>query len=216
MDVNYYQQRILMVENQLIARGISDINILEAFRKVPRELFVPNNLKKYAYLDRPLPIGYGVTISQPYVVALMIELLNIDSSSRVLDIGTGSGYQAAILSKICKEVVTIEIIKPLYRETKKRLQHLGYSNSKCILGDGSKGYRELAPYDAIISAAATKGVPQQWREQINNNGYIVFPQGRSLEQKLVRIQKNKSGYEREEYGVVSFVPLVKDGRGNRT
>ena len=155
----YLRQRLAMVEYQIKARGIKDPNVLRAMREVPRHEFVPEPYKKLAYKDTPLPIGEGQTISQPYIVALMTELLALKGNEKVLEIGTGSGYQAAVLAKIAKEVYTIEILEPLYRRATATLKRLGFDNVHTKLGDGYLGWKEHAPYDAIVITCAVDHVP---------------------------------------------------------
>lgn len=200
-----------MVENNLKSRDISDENVLEVFRKVPREKFVPEELKDVAYSDNPLPIGHDVTISQPYIVALMCQILDLSQEDSVLDVGTGSGYQAAILSELCEYVVTIERISELARESEVRLEQMGYNNVKIIVGDGSKGYAEEAPYDGIKVAAATSHAPEEWKQQLSHNGSIVFPRRRSsIGQELIEIKKFGDEFEEISHGGVRFVPLVTE------
>jgi len=163
MKEDFVQNRKKMVRTQIASRGIRNENILKAFLAVPREKFVSEKYKELAYSDQPLPIGHGVTISQPYVVALMCQILNMDKADKILDIGTGSGYQAAILSHLCKEVVTIERIEKLASTAKKRLSRLGYNNVKVVSGDGSKGYEPEAPYD---------GIKLQIKSQMNGNNNL--------------------------------------------
>jgi protein-L-isoaspartate(D-aspartate) O-methyltransferase len=207
---NFRTKREQMVETQLSARDISDKNILKAFLEVPREDFVPDKYKELAYSDHPLSIGHGVTISQPYIVALMCQILDIDKNSKVLDIGTGSGYQAAILSHLCKEVVTIERIEELAKQARKRLQKLGYDNVEVICADGSKGYKEEAPYDGIIVAATTNKITKEWKQQLKINGKIVYPESTNGIQKLIEAIKTKTGFEKVSHGYVRFVPLIKE------
>jgi protein-L-isoaspartate(D-aspartate) O-methyltransferase len=205
----FKEEREEMVKTQILSRGITNENILKAFLEVPREKFVPDKYKELACSDGPLPIGYGVTISQPYIVALMCQILDLDKESKVLDIGTGSGYQAAILSHLCKKVVTIEIIKELYSIAKTRLANLGYDNVEVIYGDGSKGYKQEAPYDGIIIAAATEKIPDSWKKQLKLGGRIVYPETKNGTQQLVEVVKTEEGFERSYHGYVRFVPLVQ-------
>lgn len=218
MKTDFEEKRIKMVENQLKGRGIKNLDILNAFLKIPREAFVPIEYKGFAYSDRPLPIGDNVTISQPYVVAFMCELLCVDKDSVVLDIGTGSGYQAAILGRICKEVITVEIIKQLSEQSKKRLGTLGYKNVTFIYGDGRLGYLPNAPYDGIVVAAATNEIPKEWKKQLKLNGRILFPKELGFNQVLTEMIKKEDGFKEINHGGVTFVPLVekRNGRGNRT
>jgi protein-L-isoaspartate(D-aspartate) O-methyltransferase len=204
----FKEEREEMVK-QMASRGISNKRVLDAFLKTPREKFVPDKYKELAYSDGPLPIGYGVTISQPYIVALMCQILDLDKESKVLDIGTGSGYQATILSHLCKKVVTIEVIEELYSIAKTRLSNLGYENIEAICGDGSKGYKKEAPYDGIIVAAATEKIPDSWKEQLKLGGRIVYPKTENGTQQLVEVVKTENGFEKSYHGHVRFVPLVQ-------
>jgi protein-L-isoaspartate(D-aspartate) O-methyltransferase len=204
----FKEEREEMVKTQILSRGITNENILKAFLEVPREKFVPDKYQELAYSDGPLPIGYGVTISQPYIVALMCQILDLNKESKVLDIGTGSGYQAAILSHLCKKVVTVEIIEELYSIAKKRLANLGYKSVEVIYGDGSKGYKKEAPYDGIIVAAATENIPDSWEEQLKLGGKIVYPETKNDVQQLVEVVKTENGFKKSYHGYVRFVPLV--------
>lgn len=210
MEPNYKKEREEMIRNHLLPRGISDKKVIKAFSKVDREEFVPDSFKEMAYLDRPLPIGYDVTISQPYIVALMCELLDLDSDSKVLDIGTGSGYQAAILSLICKQVISIERIEELANSSRDRLSKLGHKNVEVIYGDGAKGYEKEAPYDGIIVAAATGEITEAWQKQLRVGGKIVYPQRINSTEMLIEAIKTEDGFEKYTHGYVSFVPLIGD------
>ncbi|KUK77500.1 MAG: Protein-L-isoaspartate O-methyltransferase [candidate division WS6 bacterium 34_10] len=176
-----------------------------------REDFVPDKYKHMANIDAPIPIGHGATISQPSLVKQMCNLLQIDSNSKVLDIGTGSGYQAALLAEKCKEVVTIERVYELYIEAKKRLERLGYTNIKVIHGDGSKGYKKEAPYDGIIVAATSDGITKEWKEQLKEGGRIIYPEYRDGNEVLVEGIKKNNDIVKIDHGYVRFVPLVKEG-----
>jgi protein-L-isoaspartate(D-aspartate) O-methyltransferase len=204
--------RVEMVRTQLEGRDIRDPRVLEAMRTVPRHAFVPESSVDLAYTDRPLPIGYGVTISQPYIVALMIELAAIDPGDRVLDIGTGSGYQAAVLASMGAEVRGIEIIEPLAEEAAARLQTLGF-DAQIKAGDGYRGWPEHAPFDAIIVAAAAPRIPEPLRKQLAVGGRLVIPVGeqRSV-QELVVITRTRSGYEQRKVLPVAFVPMTGEIR----
>jgi len=202
--------RHLMVEHQLERRGIRDPLVLEAMRSVPREAFVPPELADEAYADGPLPIGEGQTISQPYIVALMVEALELRGGERVLEIGAGSGYAAAVLAEIAAEVYTVERHAPLAREARERLRALGYDHVQLRVGDGSRGWPEHAPYAAIVVAAGAPEVPEALEEQLAVGGRLVIPvgQGRTL-QELLRLRRlSETEYQREELGGVRFVPLV--------
>lgn len=214
MNTEYKEKREEMVEKHLKGRGIVDENILEAFLKVPREEFVPEEYKDLAYSDSPLPIGHGATISQPYIVALMCQILKLDSNSKVLDIGTGSGYQAAILSLICKKVITIERIGELAKSASKNLKKLNYDNVKVIHADGSLGYKQEAPYDGIKVAATTDHIPKAWKEQLKEGGRIVYPESLGITEQLIEAVKTKEGILKINHGGVRFVPL-KEGKVGR-
>lgn len=173
----YRKAREAMVANQIMARGISDPLVLSAMTRVRRHLFVPPSQRKQAYADHPLPIGEGQTISQPYIVALMTELLEPDPNDRVLEIGTGSGYQAAVLAQIVDEVYSIEIVAPLYEKASRQLEALGYDNVHCRLGDGYKGWPEAAPFDGILITAAVDHPPPDLVRQLKDGGRLVLPKG---------------------------------------
>jgi protein-L-isoaspartate(D-aspartate) O-methyltransferase len=173
----WLEGRMEMVERQIRSRGVTDQDVLKAIERVPRHEFVPDEVRSQAYADHPLPIGYGQTISQPYIVALMTELLQIDRSDRVLEIGTGSGYQAAILAEIVGEVFSVEIVEPLAAEAKERLARLGYGNVQVLNADGYFGWKEHAPYDAIIVTCAPDHIPQPLVQQLKEGGSLVIPVG---------------------------------------
>ncbi|MBC7361123.1 MAG: protein-L-isoaspartate(D-aspartate) O-methyltransferase [Candidatus Aminicenantes bacterium] len=196
-----------MVEFQIQKRGIKDRKVLEAMLKVPRHLFVPEQMKELAYGDEPLPIGEGQTISQPYIVAYMTEALKLTGNERVLEIGTGSGYQTAILAEIVKEVYTVEVIPELSRRAQKVLAELGYNNIKFLIGDGTRGWPEHAPYDAILVSAAPATVPRTLVDQLKINGRMIIPVGTDF-QELVLVRRKKDGWEEERLIGVRFVPLV--------
>lgn len=198
-----------MVQEQLVARGITDKRVLDVMSWLERHKFVPDRMKEYAYEDMPLPIGKGQTISQPYIVALMTQVLELKGNEKVLEVGTGSGYQAAILAELTKEVYTIEIIENLGKEAEERLKELGYTNIKVKIGDGYYGWQEYAPFDAIIVTAAAGAIPQPLIDQLKVGGRIVIPVGDESEQKLLLIQKQPGGKLKEnEITGVLFVPLV--------
>ncbi len=209
MKQTYEKQREAMVKEQLLGRDITDEEVLKAFLKVPREEFVKEKDRRWAYDDYPLSIGYGATISQPYIVALMCQILKLDKNSVVLDIGTGSGYAAAILSKIASKVITVERICELAEIAKERLKRLGYSNIEVIYGDGFKGYAKGAPYDGIMVSAATEKIADAWVEQLRVGGRIVYPKYDGIEQTLVEVLKTQSGIKEILHGGVRFVPLIK-------
>lgn len=196
-----------MVREQIAARGVRDPRVLAALRKVPRHLFVPVEQQPYAYVDSPLPIGYGQTISQPYIVAFMTEALELKPQDRVLEIGTGSGYQAAVLGELVREVYTIEIVDPLGKAAEERLRKLGYGNIHVRVGNGYRGWPEAAPFDAVIVTAAPERIPQALTDQLREGGRMVLPLGR-WEQDLVRLRRTKSGVSQERLLPVRFVPMV--------
>jgi len=202
--------RNLMVEHQLERRGIRDPLVLEAMRSVPREAFVPPELAEEAYADGPLPIGEGQTISQPYIVALMVEALELSGGERVLEIGAGSGYAAAVLAEIATEVYTVERHAPLAEEAEARLRRLGYGNVQIRVGDGSRGWPEHGPFEAIVVAAGAPEVPEPLKEQLAVGGRLVIPVGRGRTlQDLLRLRRvSETEYVREALGGVRFVPLV--------
>ncbi len=197
-----------MIENQIKARGISDDNVLKAIKNTPRHLFVPDEYRDRAYVDGPLPIGRGQTISQPYIVALMSSKLDLTGTEKVLEIGTGSGYQAAILSQLAKEVYSIEIVKSLAEESKELLKDLGYNNVEVKYGDGYKGWPEKGKFDRIIVTAAPEKIPETLIEQLKPGGKMVLPVGK-YHQLLKLIEKSESGKIKEKNITgVRFVPMV--------
>lgn len=206
----FADQRARMVEKQLKARGIRDPAVLEAMRIVPRENFVPKSYRKYAYRDGPIPIPNRQTISQPYVVALMVSALHLQPTDKVLEIGTGSGYAAAVLSRIVRAVYTVERHERLVQYARQRLAGLGYDNVWVHHGDGTLGLPEHAPYDAIIVAAGGPDVPPSLREQLAIGGRLVMPVGRHRrQQKLMRITRHgPDHFTKKDLGAVAFVPLV--------
>ncbi len=196
-----------MVEQDLRARGIRDPRVLEAFLKVPRERFVPARERVHAYADRPLPIGFGQTISQPYMVAIMLEALKLSGRERVLEIGTGSGYQTALLAELAREVYTVDIIPELVDQARWVLKDLGYRNIRFRVGDGGEGWPEHAPYDRILVSAAMPEVPPPLLEQLADGGILVGPVGDLMEQDLLRIHREGTRIIRESLGRCAFVPL---------
>jgi protein-L-isoaspartate(D-aspartate) O-methyltransferase len=205
----FYGLREQMLREQIIARGIKDEEVLAAVLKVPRHKFVPPQLQKLAYHDCPLPIGYKQTISQPYIVALMSELASCSPEDRILEIGTGSGYQAAILAEIAKEVYSVEILKPLAESSRSRLKELGYENIQVNCSDGYLGWEEFAPYDAIVVTCAPEKVPPALIKQLKIGGRLVIPVG-SLFQELKVYTKTETGSLEEQTIIpVRFVPMVK-------
>jgi protein-L-isoaspartate(D-aspartate) O-methyltransferase len=203
-------QRQRMVEEQIAARGVRAPSVLEAMRRVPREAFVPDHLKEIAYADSALPIGKGQTISQPYIVAFMAEALELDGEERVLEVGTGSGYAAAVLAEMAAEVYSLERLAEMARTTAQRLAALGYDNIHVIHADGTRGWSEAAPYGAIVVTAGGPRVPRSLREQLAIGGRLVAPVGSSPRfQELIRIRRVSSRDYREEFlGEVRFVPLI--------
>lgn len=194
---------------KLKVEGITDINILHAMKKVPREFFVEHQFIQHAYENIPLPIDCKQTISQPYVVAYMISCLNLKITDKVLEIGTGTGYQTTILSYLCREVCTIEIHDKLLNEAKKRCSKLNIKNITFKLGDGSKGWQNKVLFDAIIVSAASEVIPSKLLENLKNHGRLIMPQKKpSGEQKLLLIKKNDEAYLKEELLSVKFVPLL--------
>jgi protein-L-isoaspartate(D-aspartate) O-methyltransferase len=204
----YEPSRKQMVEEQIIARGISDSLVINAMLTVKRHFFVPANLMQLAYNDRPLPIGYGQTISQPYIVAIMTELLEVKKTHRVLEVGTGSGYQAAILSLLADSVFTIEIVEPLARSAKAKLKVLGYKNVIVKCGNGYKGWKEHAPFDGIIVTCAPDEIPPLLLDQLVTGGRMVIPVG-SYYQELFLITKDSAGISEKSIIPVRFVPMIK-------
>ena len=202
--------RAEMVERQLRRRGITDERVLEALGRVPRELFVPDTLSRYAYDDGALPIGHRQTISQPFVVATICSLLRLQGTERVLDVGTGSGYQAAVLAELAAHVVTIERIPELAEVARTRLLDAGYPNVDVRVGDGSRGVPELAPFDAIAIAAAAPRVPHALYEQLAEGGRLVLPRGSRHGQDLVLVVRTSEGPAERTSIPCRFVPLVGD------
>ena len=204
----YFAEREQMVVHQIKGRGIKDPKIINAFLKVERHRFVLERYLPNAYEDRPLPIDEGQTISQPYIVAFMTDALNLSRSDKVLEIGTGSGYQAAILGELSDHVFTIEINAPLGRKADKLLKELGYTNVKVKIGDGYKGWEDHAPYDAIIVTCAPSHVPAPLKEQLKEGGRMIIPVGGTFSQSLVLLRKTDNVLEEENVLPVLFVPMV--------
>lgn len=196
-----------MVDAQIEARGVKDEKVLAAMRKVPRHLFVPENMKLYAYQDEPLIIGEGQTISQPYIVAYMSEALQLKGHERVLEVGTGSGYQAAILAEVVKEVFSVELLESLSLNAQEVLEKLSYKNIYFRVGDGTLGWKEHAPYDAIIVTAAPTRVPKALQDQLISGGRMVIPVGAAF-QELVLVTKEKRKFKKKKLLPVRFVPLI--------
>ncbi len=210
-DDPYQQARHRMVEEQIVARGVRDPRVLDAMRKVPRHRFVSSSQYDRAYHDRPLSIGNQQTISQPYIVAAMTEVAEINSDSRVLEIGTGSGYQAAVLAEIAKEVYSIEIIEELAKFADKTLDALGYESVQVRHGDGYRGWPEAAPFDAILITAAPPAVPKPLLEQLREGGHLIVPVGRYA-QSLERHTRTADGIRVETLFPVRFVPMTGEAQ----
>ena len=208
MIVDYVQARERMVQEQLVSRGINDPRVLRAMAKVPRHLFLENELWDRAYEDHPLPIGENQTISQPYMVALLAEALELKGTERVLEVGTGSGYLAAVLSELCAEVFSIEMVPALALKARTLLNSLGYKNVSVLVGDGTLGWEEHSPYDAVVISAAAPCIPRPLIEQLKIPGYLVFPMGEKELQTLVRIRKDRDGIQEEYFGECQFVKLT--------
>ena len=206
-----------MVEHQIARRGIRDRAVLDAMKQVPRHWFVPDTVQAAAYYDKPLPIGEGQTISQPYIVAFMTEALSLTRSSKVLEIGTGSGYQAAVLAEITPHVFTIEIVEPLARRTIEVFRKRGYTTLEARIGDGYAGWPEQAPFDAIIVTCAPEHIPPKLIEQLKPDGRICIPVGaQGRVQKLVLVQKSDKGeLTRTELMAVRFVPMTGEVQSQR-
>jgi protein-L-isoaspartate(D-aspartate) O-methyltransferase len=208
---DYQQARQQMVRMQIEKRGVRHEPTLAALKKVPRHKFVPPHMTSYAYQDRPLPIGYGQTISQPYIVGFMTEALQPEADFKVLEIGTGSGYQAAILAEIVDAVYTIEIIEELANSAKKRLQALGYKNITPIRGDGYYGWQQASPFDAIIVTAAAEFIPPPLIDQLKDGGKMIIPVGSPFGvQWLMLVTKAGDGVTTRRLSTVRFVPLTRD------
>jgi len=207
---NYAEKRERMVENQIKARGINDFEVIRAMKKVKRHEFVPKQFRSRAYSDSPLSIGQGQTISQPYIVARMTELLNIKKNDKILEIGTGSGYQAAVLAEITPNVYSIEIVEELAERARKTLHEQGYHNLYLKIGDGYKGWEKHAPFDGIIVTCSPSDVPEPLQEQLAENGRMVIPVGGVFIQELVVLQKKDGEIKKSHISNVRFVPMVDD------
>lgn len=211
---DWQSQREALVKIFIEGKGVSDPKVLDAMYNVERHLFVPENVRLYAYRDQPLPIGDGQTISQPSLVAYMTELLELSRSDKVLEIGTGSGYQAAILGELVDSVFTIEIIETLGQRSKKLLADLGYDNVHVMIGDGYQGWPEYAPFDAIIVTCAPSDIPQPLQDQLAEGGRMVIPVGRqNTIQQLIVLRKRDGKIKRESVLPVRFVPMLRDDGG---
>jgi len=200
-----------MVKEQIVARGVEDIRVIQAMKKVPRHLFIDKTYYHQAYNDYPLPIGQNQTISQPYMVASMTELLELKDDERVLEIGTGSGYQTAILALLCSKVYSVERISELTRKARLTLKQLGFININLIVRDGTLGWHDFAPYNGIIVTAGAPEIPDALIEQLANNGRMVIPVGNEASQTLNFVEKHKGRIYRKEFFGCTFVPLVGKG-----
>jgi protein-L-isoaspartate(D-aspartate) O-methyltransferase len=208
LTVEAAEARGRMVEHQLRRRGISDERVLRAMARVPRELFIPEDLRPYAYEDGALPIGHGQTISQPFIVATICALLSLDGHERVLDVGTGSGYQAAVLAELAAEVVTVERVPELAEGARAALAEAGYERVDVRIGDGSLGIPERAPFAAIAVAAAAPSVPLALYSQLEEGGRLVVPRGSRLGQELVLVERTADGPRERASLACRFVPLL--------
>lgn len=208
---SYEEARKQMVSTQIRSRGIVDKRVIEAMERVPRHLFVPDAYREQAYIDSPLPIGYGQTISQPYIVALMTEALKIEPGDKVFEVGTGSGYQAAVLAEMGAEVYTMEIVEELAASANRLFKSLNYSHIHARLGDAYQGWVEHSPFDAVIVTAAPEHVPQPLVDQLKTGGRMVIPVGGRF-QDLVLMTKTADGLEKESLGPVIFVPMTGEAR----
>jgi protein-L-isoaspartate(D-aspartate) O-methyltransferase len=206
--IDFPKARLRMVEEQIIGRGIRDPRVIAAMKKVPRHLFVEEALQSQAYSDHPLPIGEKQTISQPYMVALMTEALKLEGREKVLEIGTGSGYQTAILSELAANVFSIERIRSLAIRARKLINELGYFNAEIRFSDGTSGWPEESPFDAITVTAGAPNIPQPFIDQLTMGGGLVIPVGDAYSQELFRITKTEEGIKKEDLGGCRFVKLV--------
>jgi len=207
-EQDYGALRKRMVEEQMRARGISDPRVLAALEKAPRHRFVKPGDERLAHEDYPLPIGHGQTISQPYIVALMSELLQLQGQERVLEIGAGSGYQSAVLAELGRSVIAVERCSELADGARRLLADLGYGNVEIVVGDGTLGWPEGAPYDAVIVTAAAPKIADPWIAQLSDGGRLVLPLGDRWSQILTRVTKRGTETSRESFGPVAFVPLI--------
>lgn len=205
---NFETERSRMMEEQIAGRGVKDERVLQAIRKVPRHEFLPEALRGVAYGDHALPIGEGQTISQPYMVALMTELLELNGTERVLEIGTGSGYQAAVLAELCSKVYTVERIKALSMHARAILDRLGYRNVAIKTFDGTYGWKEMAPFDAIVVTAGSPDIPESLVAQLREGGRMVIPVGERFSQQLIKVVKTAEGAVIEKSIPCVFVPLI--------
>ena len=214
MSGEFERERWIMTDSQIRARGVSDPQVLAAMEKIPRHLFVPSSVRGCAHADEPLPIGDGQTISQPYIVAYMTEALALRGGEQVLEVGTGSGYQTAVLAEIAGTVFTVEIVEKLALRARAALDALGYSNVRYRVGDGSAGWAEEAPFDAIMVTAAAARMPEMLEDQLAVGGRMIVPVGDEKVQRLRIIRKRRDHFGQEEKDEVTFVPLL--GRFGRS
>src|SRR5947199_5110612 len=205
---DYKAERQKMLQEQLRPRGIKDERVLAAMAKVPRQEFVAENLRDKSYSDTALPIAQDQTISQPFIVAFMTEQLRLQPTDRVLEVGTGSGYQTAVLAELVKDVYSIEILEPLAKEASSRLARLGYSNAHVKTGDGYQGWQEVAPFDAIIVTCAPDKVPQPLTQQLKENGRMIVPVGTGMDQQLYLLEKKNGQLAQTAILPVRFVPMI--------
>jgi len=211
-EERFAEQRQVMVDHQLRTRGIADVKLLSVMRKVPRHRFVSPNLWKEAYADHPLPIGEGQTISQPYIVALMSQALCLSGEEKVLEIGTGSGYQTAILAELANTVITIERSANLSQTARERLVQLGYYNVRFVVGDGTLGLPTQEPFDRILATGSLPCTPPGFLDQLSNSGILVLPVGDKTLQRLTQIRKTGASHKKKDLGACRFVPLIgKEG-----
>ncbi len=206
--INYEKERLRMVDEQIVGRGIKDERVLAAMRKVQRHEFLPEAIRVMAYADNALPIGDSQTMSQPYMVALMTELLGLTGTERVLEIGTGSGYQAAVLAELCSKVYTVERIKMLAESARATLDRLGYRSVAIKVYDGTYGWKEMAPFDAIVVTAGSPDIPAPLVDQLKEGGRMVIPVGERFSQRLVKLIKGADGTVTESTIPCVFVPLI--------
>jgi len=206
--IDFSKARLKMVEEQIISRGIKDEKLIAAMNKIPRHLFVEEALQSQAYTDHPLPIGEKQTISQPYMVALMTEALLLTGKERVLEIGTGSGYQTAILAELSEKVFSVERIRPLAIRARKLLYELGYFNIEIKIFDGTFGWMDESPFDAIMVTAGSPDIPQPLIDQLAIGGRLVIPVGDALVQDLFRVTKTEAGVKKDDFGGCRFVKLI--------
>ena len=209
---NYELQRKEMVAKQIRSRGVNDPKVLDALRTIPRHMFVPDEYKNFAYEDRPLPIGHGQTISQPYIVGLMTDLLDLNPDDKVLEVGTGSGYQAAVLAHLVNNVYSIEIVEPLAESAQQVFTRLEYQNIHTKVGDGYKGWPDKSPFDAIIVTCSPSHIPQPLIDQLAEGGKIIIPVGERFTQELVLATKKNGKLRKKDVIPVRFVPM-KDPAG---